>query len=243
MRYLRNYLLIFIIRISNIFGRALVFKKKVFSSKVILEKNFLENETFNFVQVGANDGISFDFLYDFVIKRKSEGVVIEPVKEYFTELTYNYRAFPEIIKVNKAVHPTERLIVINKISPSAIQKYPDWVKGIASLDSEHHLKTGIDSNDIIQEEVKANSLMSILYHNLKNKKIDYFQVDTEGFDFEILKGLNFESYRPFMIKYEKVNLKASDQNQLKVYLKRHGYFLFDEFGDTIAVNLAKIKLY
>lgn len=243
MRYLRNYLLILIIRISNTFGRGLAFKKKIFSSRAILEKNFLENEIFNFVQVGANDGVSFDFLYDFVIKRKSEGVVIEPVKEYFTELTYNYREFPEIIKVNKAVHPTEQSIVINKISPDAIQKYPDWVKGIASLDSNHHLKTGIDSNDIIQEEVEANSIMNILSKNLKRKKIDYFQVDTEGFDFEVLKGLDLDYFKPIIIKYENVNLKLSDQIQLNVYLKKHDYFLFDEVGDTVAIDLAKIKLY
>jgi FkbM family methyltransferase len=243
MIFTKNYLLILIIRISNKFGRGLILKNKTFSSQYIMEINFPENENFNFIQVGANDGISFDFLYSFVIKRKSKGVVIEPVFDYFKELQNNYKDFPEIIKVNKAVHPFEEEIVINKIAPDAIEKYPDWVKGIASIDSEHHLKTGIDSRDIIQEIVKASTLMDIVNTNYRFGKLDYFQIDTEGFDFEVIKMINFKTIKPTIIKYESVNLNSEDQVKLIVLLKKYGYYLFQEFGDTVGINLSKIKLY
>ena len=208
-----------------------------------MERNFQENESFNFIQVGANDGISFDFLYSFVVKRKSRGVVIEPVFDYFEELQYNYKEFPEIIKINKAVHPFEKEIVINKIAPNAIDKYPDWVKGIASIDVKHHLKTGIDSSDIVQERVEASTLMDILETNFDASFLDYFQVDTEGFDFEVIKMIDFGAIRPKMIKYESVNLSKEDQYKLIVLLEKNGYYLFQEFGDTVGVNLSKIKLY
>jgi hypothetical protein len=39
--------------------------KNIYSSKRILENDFPKNETFNFIQVGANDSVSFDFLYNF----------------------------------------------------------------------------------------------------------------------------------------------------------------------------------
>ncbi len=243
MIFLKNYLLILIIKISNKFGRGLVLKKKTFSSQFIMERNFQENESFNFIQVGANDGISFDFLYSFVVKRKSRGVVIEPVFDYFEELQYNYKEFPEIIKINKAVHPFEKEIVINKIAPNAIDKYPDWVKGIASIDVKHHLKTGIDSSDIVQERVEASTLMDILETNFDASFLDYFQVDTEGFDFEVIKMIDFGAIRPKMIKYESVNLSKEDQYKLIVLLEKNGYYLFQEFGDTVGVNLSKIKLY
>lgn len=243
MMFIKNYLLILIIRISNKFGRGLVLKKKTFSSQFIMERNFPENENFNFIQVGANDGISFDFLYSFVVKRKSKGVVIEPVSDYFKELQSNYKDFPEIIKINKAVHPFEKEIVINKIAPIAINKYPDWVKGIASIDVKHHLKTGIDSRDIVQERVEAGTLMDILETNFDASFLDYFQIDTEGFDFEVVKMIDFGAIKPKMIKYESVNLSKEDQYKLIVLLKKNGYYLFQEFGDTVGVNLSKIKLY
>lgn len=243
MIYIINYLVILIIKISNKFGRGLILKKRIFSSQYILERNFPENKNFNFIQVGANDGVSFDFLYEFVIKRKSQGVVIEPVFDYFKELETNYKNFPKIIKINKAVHPFEKEIVINKIAPNASAKYPDWVKGIASIDSEHHLKTGIDSRDIIKEIVKADSLMNILLKNSLILNVDYIQIDTEGFDFEVVKMIDFNVIKPKMIKYESVNLSKEDQYKLIVILEKNGFYLFQESGDSIGVNLSKIKLY
>lgn len=243
MIYLQNYLLLLAIKIGNKYGRGLFFKTKIFSSQRILEKNFEINSNFSFIQVGANDGVSFDFLYDFVITRNSSGIVIEPVTDYFKELEYNYKDFSKIIKINKAVHPLEKEIIINKIAPHVAQKYPDWVKGIASLDSEHHKKTGIDSNDIIKERVEADTLMNIIKKNFNNIQLDYFQVDTEGFDYEVIKMIDFYVIKPYIIKYESVNLNNEDQNSLMLLLNKQGYFVFKEFGDTIGINLKKVKLY
>jgi FkbM family methyltransferase len=243
MIYLKNWLILILIKISNKFGRGLYLKKRIFSSQAILEKNFPKNKNFNFIQIGANDGVSFDFLNEFVIKRNSEGIVVEPVKEYFNELTQNYKDYPKIIKINKAVHPLLKRVAINRISPNAVEKYPDWVKGIASLDAKHHKKTGIDSCDIVEEIVKADNLMNIVNQNVINKKIDYFQVDTEGFDYEVIKMIDFNVIKPNIIKYESVHLNDQDRNALKLLLNEHGYFLFKESGDCVSIDLKKIKIF
>lgn len=243
MKYLLNRLLIFVTKILGKFKRGRQLKRNIFSSQRVLESNFQRDKEFSFIQVGANDGVSFDFLYDFITVRNSKGVVIEPVMEYFKELVNNYQNFPNIIKINKAVHPCEKEILINRIDPKAVDNYPDWVKGIASLDFEHHKKTGINSDDIIKEIVKADSLMNIITQNFKHGKIDYLQVDTEGFDYEVVKMIDFKKLKPSIIKYEYVNLLAEDQNSLLNLLKNEGYYTFNEFGDTIAMNLNKIKLY
>jgi FkbM family methyltransferase len=243
MIYTLNRLLIILLKILNKFKRGAFLRKRIFSTQKILENNFNCKRVFNFVQIGANDGVSFDFLYDFVIKRNSQGVVIEPVKEYFNELVHNYKNFDSIVKVNVAVHPSEKQVFINKISSTAVNKYPDWVKGIASLDANHHLKTGIDSNDIIKESVNADSLMNILNKSLSSFDVDYFQVDTEGFDFEIIKMVDFSILNPKIIKYESVNLTSIEQQKLKLLLTNFGYYLFHEGIDTVCINLRKIKLY
>lgn len=108
MIYLKNQLFLIILKVSIKLGRNFHLKNKVFSSKRILEINFPKNESFDFIQVGANDGISFDFLFEFVTKRNSTGLVIEPVKDYFQELIENYKDYPKIIKINKAVHPSQK---------------------------------------------------------------------------------------------------------------------------------------
>lgn len=242
MIYLINSCFLMIIKILNKFERGYYLKKRMISSEKILEKNYELNSKFSFIQVGANDGVSFDFLYDFVIKRDTSGVVVEPVKEYYEELKVNYSNFSKIIAVNKAVHPTEKQVSIYKINEKAKGKYPDWVKGIASLDVNHHKKTNIESADIIQNFVDADTLTNIIAENFKGFQIDYFQIDTEGFDYEILKMINFKRYKPLMIKYESVNLSLLEKEYAIALLKRTGYHVFNELGDTIGIDLRKIKI-
>lgn len=243
MVYIKNYLLLLVLKICNKYGRGIFLKNRILSSQRILEKNFKVNSNFTFIQVGANDGISFDFLYGFVTKRKSVGVVVEPIKEYYNELKENYSNYSEIVKINKAIHPTEKQITLYKISPNSLNKYPDWVKGIASFDKEHHKKLKIKSEDIIEEVVEADNLMTTIVNNYDKKTVKYFQIDTEGFDYEVLKMVDFDIIRPYVIKYEYVNLKIEDQNNAMILLQSEGYYLFNEFGDTIGINLRKIKLF
>ena len=84
MTYTINFITILFFKISNKLIKNNNLKNKLFSSKKILEYNF--RNKINFIQVGANDGVSFDFLFDFLNTRNSEGLVIEPIKEYFLEL-------------------------------------------------------------------------------------------------------------------------------------------------------------
>lgn len=242
MKYIMNCLLILALKTLKKIGRSGHLKSKIFSSQKILEKNFKINSTFSFIQVGANDGVSFDFLYEFVTKRNSIGVVIEPILEYFNELEANYKEFPKIIKINKALHPIEKKITIYKITPNAIDKYPDWVKGIASIDPNHHKKCNIKTEDIIKEYVESEDLMTIVNGSYESNVLDYFQIDTEGFDYEIIKMLDFEKVKPKIIKYESVNLNIETQLDTISLLKKEGYYIFHEFGDTIGINLHKIKL-
>jgi hypothetical protein len=85
--------------------------------------------------------------------------------------------------------------------------------------------------------------MNLINANITTKKVDYFQVDTEGFDFEVIKMLDFDCLKPDIIKYESINLEKSDNERLILLLKKYNYFLFSEFGDTVAINLQNIKLY
>lgn len=243
MRYFINYIFLLIIKFFNKFGKGFYLKSNFLNSEIILRKNFKEKSDFLFIQVGANDGISFDFLYDFVVKRNPSGIVIEPIKEYFEELSINYKDFPNIRKVNCAVHPVEKNVTIYKISSNSKHKYPDWVKGIASLDPLHHRKTNIDSNDIVNDYVESDNLMNIINGYYEHIKVDYFQIDTEGFDWEVLKMIDFSRLKPSILKYESVNLSAEDKRKSLNFLQEKGYYLFNESGDTVAIDLHKMKIF
>lgn len=239
MNYLKNKILLLILNFGAYFGRGRYYKKKVFNFRRILNSNFKLGDEFHFVQIGANDGISFDFLYDFVISRKSSGLVVEPIKEYYNELVKNYNNYENIIKLNFAVHPTEKFAKIYKVNPQSFFKYPDWVKGIASFNFKHHLSLNINSEDILIEEVECKPLMDIISDN---NRLDLLQIDTEGFDYEVMKMIDFDMIKPKLIKYEFVGLTDVDLKKSFDLLETNGYYLFKEGGDIIGVNLQLIDL-
>lgn len=241
MIYFINQLFIFIYKVKY----KLYFRNyKLYSFKRSLEKTFKKNKEFSFIQVGANDGVSFDDLFDFVKERKSHGVVIEPIKSYFEELTNNYLICPNVVPVNKAVYHQKDILDIYKINPDKSSNYPDWVKGIASFNKEHHKKLNIKEEDIIIEKVKADHLMSIIEESFKSNyySVDLFQVDTEGFDYDVIKMIDFKKLHPKIIKFEFVNIEPIKRQKLNKLLKDEGYIIFNERGDTIALDLKKILL-
>lgn len=241
MTYLRNLIFILVYKIKY---KLNIRNYKLYSFERTLQKSFRKEKEFSFIQVGANDGVSFDDLYSFVTNRKSKGIVIEPIKEYFHELVGNYINFKNIKPVNMAVYLSKATLKIYKINPDRINKYPDWVKGIASLDKDHHQKTGILVEDMITENVDADHLMKIIHENYTGdiKNIDLFQVDTEGFDYQIIKMIDFNIMSPKVIKFENVNLKEIQRKELNTILFKKGYKVFNEGGDTIALNLRKALL-
>ncbi|PCH53534.1 MAG: methyltransferase FkbM [Flavobacteriaceae bacterium] len=243
MIFIYNKTLLFIIRLFNKFRIGYGLRRKTLCCKLILENNYKLKSNFNFIQIGANDGVSFDFLYDFLIERNSRGIVIEPIKEYFEELCKNYKNYPKILKINKAVHPYKKKIEIYKIDKKKADKYPDWVKGIASLNKNHHKKTKISSDDIIIEKVQTDTLMNIIDENYNYNYIDFIQIDTEGFDYEVIKMIDFNTLKPSLLKVEYINLSKEDKTNLKQMLRQNKYFIIREGEDLIGVDLTKIKLY
>lgn len=241
-KIIKNYyqILEFLHRIKTYFEK----KYGYHSLERILKKNYKKGELFNFIQVGANDGVSFDFLYDFLVNRNSYGLVIEPIKSYFEQLKYNYKDFPNIQPLQLALHPTEKKISIYRVDDAQLHKYPEWVKGIASFDKQHLLKFNIAENNIITEIVDADNFNNIIEKEIpfNIQDIDYIQVDTEGFDYEVINMIDFGTVKPKIIKYESVNLSADKQVKLEKLFKTMGYYLFKEDSDTIAINRKEIKL-
>jgi FkbM family methyltransferase len=212
------------------FGYAIV---KISRFDEILKARKQQKEDFFFVQVGANDGVRFDRLYFFVTQNHCKGLVIEPLADMFEKLVRNYKDYPDIVPVNTALHPTAETCTLYRVDPARQNELPHWAAGIASFDPNHHKKSNIPEDCIIQEEVKCTSLMALL-ESRNIHDIDLLQVDTEGFDAEIIRMIDFARISPAIIKYERAHLSAEDQVSTENVLRSHGYKIFHEGSDTIA---------
>ncbi|MDP4201304.1 MAG: FkbM family methyltransferase [Bacteroidota bacterium] len=244
MKLIVNYYTIFKIKLYRKIVRFLTTRTPNIKLIDILEKNFAKNKSeFCVIIVGANDGISHDFLYDFMINKNVVGIAIEPSLDIFNKLKNNFSIFPNIKLINKAVHPDKKEVILYRVDPLKYNQLPDWCNGIGSLFSEYHEKLAIDKKNIIEETVKADSLMNIFSEvEFSNRSIDLLQIDTEGFDFEIIKLIEFKKYHPKIIKYEYIHLTSQEQHDSITLLKHQGYICFSEGNDMLAIDLTKIKL-
>lgn len=213
-----------------------LYKKVDLQLEEILKKKFRPGSDFYFIQVGANDGVSHDWLYDFVKDRKSYGVVIEPLPDFFALLKKNYSYTPRVKPLHCAVHASANDISLFRVDAAALKDLPDWAGGIASVSLDHFKNSPVDPKHIVEEKVPARHLMEIIKNDYKHQRIDLLQIDVEGYDWEVLKMLDFHQYKPAFVKMEYVNLSEADIAATRALLARNGYMMYYEGIDLIALH-------
>src|SRR5262249_10318349 len=84
-------------------------------------------------------------------------------------------------------------------------------------------------------QVPAMTLQTLL-RKPDGPRLDWLQLDTEGFDFEILKMLFETSFRPSVISFESSHLCRDDKLTCAAALRRQGYRYVTLDRDTIALR-------
>jgi FkbM family methyltransferase len=202
--------------------------------QLITEALIRQGRQIKFVQIGANDGIQFDDLYITVTSQRWKGLVVEPLKDLHERLALNYQDYPQVIPVNVAIHPTIDRAAVYRVNRQALQKYPAWAAGIASMHKSHLLRNKILDDDIVAEYVKCQPLMPLL-HQFHCLDADVLQIDTEGFDAEIIKMIDFSEFRPLVIKFEWINLAIADKESVVGLLTNAEYRCEVERGESDCV--------
>ena len=160
------------------------------------------DDDFFFIQIGANNGQRYDPIYQLITteKEKVSGIAVEPVQEYYDELRETYKDFPTIKLIRKAIHSTHKEETIYKINPGYVQM-EEHLKGMSSFDKNNFTKDGIPEADIFTERVSCISIMDLLEAE-KITRLHLLQVDAEGYDSEIIKSIDFNKIKPFIINFE-----------------------------------------
>lgn len=206
--------------------------------KEIIEKNIQESKDFFFVQVGACDGVMNDPIYDLVIKYRLKGILIEPIKYLFTKLKQNYEQAGGLKFDNVAISNTREEKDLYYVDESFSQNRqvvelmkrgtPNWFIGYGSFFKEKLLRGMYKSlvrdfeKYIVKEKVRCVTFGDVV-DKYKVNKIDLLLIDAEGYDFEIIKTLPFETVKPKMIWFEFVYLKDNDKESCLSFLRKNGY--------------------
>lgn len=216
----------------------------IFDFESFLYRHIEVHKTLKLIQIGANDGVMNDPIFKFIQDNKNRvsGFVLEPLPDIFSNLVTNYQAFPTIKPLNLAIHNTETEMLLYRVKPEHLSKVPAFAKGIASFDPNHWRKTSlVPDQDFMRSEIVKCISYSQLLKEYDIDEIDLLLIDTEGYDYEILMGMDFSDVKPRIIRFEHGlrDRVMPQSNFLEVVerLNSNGYQIIAESYDATAYLL------
>jgi FkbM family methyltransferase len=192
-----------------------------------------------FVQVGSCDGKLGDPLHE-LIKSNPQwfGIFIEPVDYVFKALVRNYGNDLRYVfeQVAIADEPGERAFYHVSEEAVGIPSVPSQCEQLGSFDRNHILKHGTTLEPyIITRRVWCEPLSSVLDRN-KVERVDIIHIDAEGYDYHVLKQIDFSRFSPKLVLYEHTHLKHDESKAAINLLSSHGYRCVNFGMDTLAIR-------
>ena len=177
------------------------------------------------------------FLNWFIKRYHWKGILVEPVPAYFDQLKNTYRNSKDLIFENIAISTKTQSRAFYYLLDKD-NSLPPWAKGVGSFSLKHvlALKNQIRDFDkhLVSTKITCLSLKSLLEKYGINH-VDVFVIDAEGYDYDIIKQINFDTIRPEIIVFESMLLGSRDRADCYNLLSANGYELFDNECDTVAV--------
>lgn len=204
---------------------------------VLQQLNEQRGGQITFVEIGANDGKNEDPLYPWIQRFPWRGILVEPQPKLCAGLTELWKGREGISIVQAAIGTTRGYATL-----WCVEEQPDApdLSGIASLNRETILMHRSRIPDI-ESRLKAIQVPVMTFEDLLTansiENLDVLQIDAEGFDFEIIKALDFKMIKPDVISYEHCNLSKDDQFACRDLLRSHDYGFASYLGDTVAVQM------
>jgi FkbM family methyltransferase len=193
-----------------------------------------------FFQIGAHDGKTDDILHLLVRERQWRGVLVEPVKYLFDRLVSNYAGTQGLIFENKALKAKDGAATFYFLRQTNDDPVlPHWYDQLGSFNRDvvlsHKAVIPNIEDYLIEESVECVSF-DTLVARYKVNRIDLILIDTEGYDFEVLRNIDFHRYRPKLIIYEHKHLSSEDKAEAIRLLKCNGYIVRPARENNVAIR-------
>jgi FkbM family methyltransferase len=188
-------------------------------------------ERFSIVQVGAYIGDTVnDHLHAFLLQElprhpQSTVVLVEPVTEYFEQLRKGYSRLSGVRFENVAIADQEGERDFYRLGADpGPQGFPEWLSQLGSLrptrmtEMWDRYEQGLINEPVEMADLRAwwlqnrvvETVRCLTLHQLFDRhdiqELDLLQIDAEGYDYEILRTIDFTRIRPRFVNYERVRL-------------------------------------
>ena len=156
-----------------------------------------------FVQIGTNDG-NDDFLNLVKRNKPSKVVLVEPNVLYIPKIVSNYKDIDNVFIENVAITELDKGLV--KLVVPKNENNGKSINGIDYGDPTYNAGYSLIPMDDWGNNLHTIESNSMTFEDLCEKyeisDIHYLQIDTEGYDSEIIKSIDFTKVSIDFIKYE-----------------------------------------
>lgn len=176
---------------------------------VLDQLNFKKNGFF--VEFGAGNGVEFSNTFLLEKKFNWKGILAEPCKSFHKEIF------------------SKRNCIIDQ---RAVSNVTGLKVNFVEFENKHFSKINTKSSkNKTNYSVFTVSLMDLLNEYNCPNEFDYLSIDTEGNEFEVIKNLDFNIYKPSIISIEH-NHENKKKKSIFDLLNKHGYIrIFKEISD------------
>ncbi|WP_148042819.1 FkbM family methyltransferase [Pedobacter jejuensis] len=180
-----------------------------------LNKKIFKNKTKGFfLDIGANDGVTFSNTYFFEKNLDWEGICIEPLNYSFEKLALNRKS----LNILGCVADFSGEGVFYEITG-----YAEMLSGLKSKYDARHLKrikNELEEHGGTLKEINVQCcILNEVLENNSVKKVDYLSIDIEGGELDVLKTIDFSNVDIHAISVE------NNYNDLGIYelMKKKGF--------------------
>lgn len=183
-----------------------------------------------FIEVGANDGYTQSNTYFLEKKRGWQGILIEGIPELYEKC--------KKLRTHATVYHCA--LVSSDYPQSTVRMHYAHLMSVVdgafktAEEQQQHINVGLEVQNLAGSytvDVPARTLESILDETPKLPKIDFFSLDVEGCELDVLKGLNLKKYRPTYILvearyFDEVNSLLTAEGYEQIAQLSHHDFLY-----------------
>jgi FkbM family methyltransferase len=190
----------------------------------------------NVIQIGTNNGI--DPVNEFLHSIKNSlklAVLIEPMPPLIEALKDTYKNLPQAVIENIGIVDDPTM----KSMPFYYQLNSNYET--SSFRKEHLLELGCKPKDMGTLEVPVLTFAALM-EKYKLNELDHLFIDAEGYDYRIIKSIDFSKYKIKEMTFECSHVDGTDKrgqklDDLAAYLTSIGYKVSSLQGPNVTAKL------